>query len=82
MTHIIRVQERVIIKKKNFFDEDLSPATVVFVYLVPKALGRLKPKFLKELRNGTLLVSFRYKANLPLISYDKENDIYLYKIKK
>lgn len=82
MIHIIRVQDGIVIKRKNFFNEDLSPATIVFVYLVPKALKRLRPKFLKELRNGTLLVSFRYKANLPLVSYDKESDIYLYEIKK
>ena len=79
--HIVRVQNKIIIKKKNFFNEDLSPATVVFVYLVPKALERLMPKFLKELKRGTLLVSFRYKINLPLITYDKKNDIYLYKIR-
>jgi len=73
---------KVRIIKKNFYDVTLSPASVIFVYLVPRALERLKPKLLKELRNGTLLVSYRYEANLPFVAYDKENDIYLYKIKK
>ena len=68
--------------KKNFFDVDISDATVIFVYLVPKALERLKPKLLRELKRGTLLVSFRYKISLPLVSYDKENDIYLYRVDK
>src|SRR5258708_823968 len=36
--------------KKNFFDVNLSNATVIFVYLVPAALRRLTPKFLKELK--------------------------------
>lgn len=76
-----RVSDKVRIIKKNFFDVDISEATVVFVYLVPKALRKLKPKFLKELKQGTLLVSFRYKTNLPLVVYDKVSDIYLYKIK-
>ncbi|MEK7451053.1 MAG: hypothetical protein AAB662_03910, partial [Patescibacteria group bacterium] len=75
MIRIIRVQERVIIRRKNFFDEDLSPATVIFVYLVPKTLNKLKPKFLKELRPGTRIVSFRYKMDLPLKSYDKNYNI-------
>lgn len=66
--------------RKNFFNEDLSPATVIFAYLVPRALERLKPKLLEELKQGTLLVSFRYKISLPLVSYDKKNDIFLYKI--
>lgn len=78
--HSTKVQNKIIIKKKNFFDEDLSPATIIFVYLVPRALERLKPKLLKELKPGTLLVSYRYKINLPLVAYDKKNDIYLYKI--
>ena len=39
-------------------------------------------KLLKELKSGTLLASYRYKANLPFVAYDKENDIYLYRIEK
>lgn len=72
--------KKVKIIRKNFHDVDISSASVIFVYLVPKALERLKPKFLKELKPGTLLVSFKYKTNLPLVAYDKSNDIYLYKI--
>lgn len=78
--HSAKVQSRIIIKRKNFFAEDLSPATIIFAYLVPKALERLKPKFLKELKPGTLVISYRYKIDLPLVAYDKTNDIYLYKI--
>lgn len=79
---INRLNKKVKIIKKNFYDIDLSGASVVFVYLVPRALERLRPKLLKELKNGTLLVSFRYKINLPLLSQDKKHQIYLYKIKK
>lgn len=75
-----RLSDKVKIVRKNFFDVDISEASVVFVYLVPKALERLKPKLLKELKPGTLLVSFRYQINLLLLSYDRKNDIYLYKI--
>ena len=75
---INRAVDRVTIKRKNFFDEDISKASVIFVYLVPKALGRLLPKFKKELKKGTRIVSYRYEINLPLKKYDKENNIRLY----
>lgn len=74
------VSKKVKIKRKNFFNEDLSNATVIFVYLVPKALERLRPKLLKELKRGTRLISYRYEIDLPLIKYDKKNNIRLYKI--
>lgn len=74
------LDKKIKIIKKNFHDVDISSATVIFVYLVPNALNKLKPKFLKELKRGTLLVSFRYKTNLPFVTYDKINNIYLYKI--
>lgn len=78
MIRIMRVSDKVVIKRKNFFQEDLAIASVVFVYLVPKALNRLLPKFKKELRRGTRIVSYRYEVNLPLEKYDKDNDIRLY----
>lgn len=74
------LHKKVKIIKKNFHDVNISEATIIFVYLVPKALEKLKPKFLKELKGGALLVSFKYKINLPLVTYDKVNKIFLYKI--
>lgn len=75
-----RLSDKVEIKRKNFFDVNISEASIVFVYLVPKTLERLKQKFLKELRPGTLIISYKYKINLPLVAYDEKNDIYLFKI--
>lgn len=80
LLHGSKLSHRIKIIRKNFFDVNISDATVIFAYLVPKALERLKPKLLKELKQGTLLVSFRYKIDLPLVAYDKANDVYLYKI--
>lgn len=68
--------------RKNFFEVDLSDATVIFAYLVPKTLARLKPKFLKELKPGTRIVTFVYKIDLPLIAEDKKNEVYVYGIPK
>lgn len=80
LLHSNRLSDKIKLIRKNFFDVDISKATVVFAYLVPRALARLKPKFLKELKPGAMLVSFKYKTNLPLLSYDRKNNLYLYKI--
>ena len=80
LLRINRLSDKIKIIKKNFFDVDISDATVVFVYLVPRVLEKLKSKFLRELKPGTQIISYRYRINLPLKLYDKENDIYLYKI--
>lgn len=66
--------------RKNFFEVDLSEATVIFAYLIPKTLARLKPKFLKELKPGTRIVTFVYKIDLPLIASDEKNELYVYEI--
>ena len=66
-----RVVDMVTIKRKSFFDEDLSKATVVFVYLVPKTLDLLLPKFKKELKKGTRIVSYKYEMKLKKSSYAK-----------
>lgn len=78
----IRVNKVKIIRK-NFFDVDISQASVVFLYLVPKALERLRPKLLKELKPGTKIVSIKYEVDLPVIrSIDHEGKykVRLYKI--
>lgn len=64
----------------NFFEEDLSKADVIFVYLVPKTLDKLLPKFRKELKKGTRIVSYRYKMKLKEVKVDKELQLYLYTI--
>lgn len=73
-------RKKIKIIRKNFFEADIKDATVVFMYLVPKALARLKPKLLKELKPGTKVVTFVYKIDLPIVKSDLENEIYLYKI--
>jgi len=74
------VSDKIKVLRKNFFSQNLKNADVIFVYLVPKALERLLPKFKQELKKGTRIISYRYEINLPLKSYDKENEIRLYVI--
>lgn len=76
----LKNEDKVNFIRGNIFDSDLSKASVIFVYLVPKTLGRLKTKFLKELKPGVRIVSYKYEIDLPLIAYDKRNKLRVYKI--
>jgi len=80
LLHSNRLSDKVRIIRKNFYDVNISKASVVFVYLVPRVLNKLMPKFKKELKKGTRVVSYRYEIDLPLKKYDKENDIRLYMV--
>lgn len=70
------------IRRDSFWNNDISDATVVFMYLIPKTLVRLRPKFLKELKPGTRVVTFVYKIDLPLIAQDEKAELYCYEIPK
>jgi SAM-dependent methyltransferase len=56
-----KVNNNVKILRKNFFNQDLSNATHVFTYLYPNVMDDLLPKFDKELKPGTRLVSLSFK---------------------
>lgn len=74
-----KLSKKVTLFRKNFFAVDISNATVVYVYLVPKALKKLKNKFLEELEPGTRIVSLKYTIPyLEEIHFDKENDLHVY----
>jgi hypothetical protein len=62
----------------DIFKENLSDATIIYVYLVPKTLNLLIPKFKKELKKGTKIISYKYEMNLPLKKIDKENELRIY----
>lgn len=72
------LNKHITLKRGNFFDEDLSDATVLYLYLVPKTLNRLIPKFKKELKKGTPIISYKYEMNLPIEKEDKQNELRLY----
>jgi SAM-dependent methyltransferase len=54
------VAERVHFIQQDLFQADLSPATVVALYLSREMNVRLRPKLLRELRPGTRIVSHRF----------------------
>jgi len=73
--------DKITIKRKNLFDEDISRATVVSVYLIPQTLRKLESKFIRELRPGTRVISYVYPIDyLPQIARDEKNHITIYEI--
>ena len=72
------LSSKVIVKRENFFNTNLSDATVVVVYLIPKTLEKLLPKFQKELKKGAKIVSYKYPINLKIKKEDSKNNLYLY----
>lgn len=68
------VSERVRFLEEDFFTVDLRDATVVTLYLLPDLNARLLPKFLKELKPGSKIVSHmwemgRWKPDMTLKAY-------------
>ncbi len=54
------VRDRIEFILGDFFQEDISDATVVYMYLLTSVNERLKPKLEKELRPGTRVVSLDF----------------------
>lgn len=77
-----KLSDKLRIERKNFFEVDVSDATVVIMYLIPKTLARLRPKLLKELKPGTRIVTFVYRIDLPMVAKDEKNEVYVYEIPK
>ncbi|MEK7078312.1 MAG: hypothetical protein AAB911_01960 [Patescibacteria group bacterium] len=44
----------------NFFKQNLSQATHVFLYLLPEMMDGLLPKLIAELKQGTIIISFNF----------------------
>ena len=64
--------------KKDIFDTDLSKATHLFTYLYPNIMDDLLPKFDKEIKKGTRLVSvaFHFTAKREIKEIDLKRGRY------
>jgi hypothetical protein len=45
----------------NFFDYDLGKSNVIFMFLLPKTIKKLRNKFLSECKKGTIIISHGFK---------------------
>jgi SAM-dependent methyltransferase len=55
------VQQRVSFRREDVLETRVSDATVLTLYLMPDMMSRLQPKFLRELKPGTRIVSHDFK---------------------
>ena len=83
------LEDKVTIIQGDIFDQDVSAATVVTAYLLPKSWERLAPILEKQLKVGTRVVSVNYpipgwsaveKRHLKGESGTFSWDLYLYRI--
>lgn len=62
--------------KKDFFNYDLSNATHLLMYIYPNDMDDILPKFDKEIKKGTKMVSvsFKFTNKQPSADVDLERD--------
>jgi 16S rRNA A1518/A1519 N6-dimethyltransferase RsmA/KsgA/DIM1 with predicted DNA glycosylase/AP lyase activity len=48
--------------KEDVFKSDLKKADILYLFLMPEMLGKLRPKFEKELRKGSQIISHGFKV--------------------
>ena len=79
MVRISRLQNKVKIKWGNLFNQDLSNATLITLFLWNSSNQKLKPKLLNELKPGTRIVSYVWKFDGWVPTKEDTSDrIYLY----
>ncbi len=52
-----KLEHQIEVEMGNFLEADLSPATIVTLYLTTTGNAKLRPKFIEELRDGTRIIS-------------------------
>ncbi|HBR80634.1 MAG: Methyltransferase [Candidatus Uhrbacteria bacterium GW2011_GWE2_45_35] len=70
---------------KNLFKVNLSEADVVYLFLMPETVEKLKPKLLKELKPGARIISYVFpfkdwKPESVLEKTEKDLEVYVYRV--
>jgi SAM-dependent methyltransferase len=71
------------IKRRNFFKDNLKKADLVFIFLVSAVMEKLGRKLKKELKPGTIVMSYGFKIpdwNADKILDTKPSKTYFYKV--
>lgn len=83
--HRLGLADRLSFRRQDLFEADLTPATVVTLYLSPDLNRRLRPKLLRELRPGARIVSHGFDMGdwapartLPVSSHEGSHTLYLW----
>ncbi|UCE96174.1 MAG: SAM-dependent methyltransferase [Candidatus Bathyarchaeota archaeon] len=78
---LYRLSGKVNIVWGNFFNQDLSKANIVTLYLLQHTNEKLKPKLKKDLKPGTRVISHVFTFDGWILEKsDHKSRIYLYKI--
>ncbi len=80
---LLRKKRNIEIIRRDFYQENLSAADVVYCFLTPKAMKRLKIKFEKELKKGAKIISYGFSIpnwDTQEIIKGYPGNIYIYKI--
>jgi ribosomal protein L11 methylase PrmA len=49
------------LRMKNFYSQNLRENDAIFCFLTSQAMEKLRPKFEKELKNGTIVISYAFE---------------------
>jgi len=70
---------------ENFFKSDLRGADIIFCFLIPRTMVKLKEKFSKELEPGAKVISFAFPIEgwvpYEIIRGGKKPSVYFYRTK-
>ena len=74
-----RLTGKIEVKMRSIYEADVKDVDVVFAFLMPKPMEKLEPKLFKELKPGSLIVSytFTFPNHQPI---KKEQGIFVYKV--
>lgn len=79
----IIVKSKIKIRRKDFFKDNLEKANIVFVFLVSDVMEKLGRKLKKELRPGTIIISYGFTIpnwSAQKILDTKPSKTYFYKV--
>ena len=69
---------------ENFYKQDLSHADIIFCFLTPPTMLKLRDKFEKELKPGTKIISYAFHIEgwqpKKIIQNGYPGKVFLYKI--
>ena len=80
-----RTNKNVSFLRKNVFNYSLKDVDYLYIFLMPELIGKLLPKFKKELKKGTTIISHGFKIvgfekKLIYTEPDKSFSTYYYKV--
>jgi len=68
----------------DFYNQNISDADIVFIFLMPRSIEKLKSKFEKELRRNAKVISYAFSVNgwnpKKIIQEKKSQVMFIYEI--